>query len=242
MSRGTGIKLPTEGVFDRMFPVWTPDGQSLGFTGFNAENSSLDLFLQPANGNAPPKLLGGTPGEDQAGSFTPDGRALIFGTFHSQATGGSAIWRLWLGSKEPPERLSSGRQQERLPRVSPDGRLIAYEGIQADRVEALWAKFPSLGAGAPVSRDGGLNPRWSANGRELMFRRASRFYAAPVPVGPEPSVGEARMLFEAKGISTFDVLPDGSGFVALRALPDSSSQTQLRLITNWFDELRGLVR
>jgi len=242
MSRGTGVKLPAGGVFDRMYPVWTPDGRSLAFTGFASGASNLDLFLQAAEGNALPRLLGGTPGEDQAGSFTPDGGEIIFSTFHSLAKGGAAIWRLRLGPKAQPEKLSSGQQRERFPRVSPDGKLVAYEGLQSDRVEAFWDRFPVMGAEAPVSRDGGWNPRWSANGRELFFSRGRSLYAAPVEAGPEPNVGESRMLFEVPGILTFDVLPDGSGFIALRTLPDSTQQTQLQLVTNWFNDLRHLGR
>ncbi|HEY3216946.1 MAG TPA: hypothetical protein VGK93_10685 [Candidatus Eisenbacteria bacterium] len=242
LSRGTGIKLPKQGVGSCSYPVWAPDGRSLAFSGVPNGGSDFDLFRQAADGHAPPELLGGLSGEDDASSFTPDGHTLIFCTFDAQARGGSAVWRLRLDSKGPPDRLSSGLLRERSPRVSPDGRLIAYQGVasdHSDHMEIFWSKFPDMGAGIPVS--GGAQPRWSEAGREIFFRRGPRFYVAPVGAGPEPSVGEPRLLFECADIDAYDVLPDGSGLIALRGLPNAGMQSRLRLVTNWFEELRRLA-
>ena len=100
----------------------------------------------------------------------------------------------------------------------------------------------------PVSTEGGNAPRWSSDGREVLYRRGDAFLAASVSsAGDRLSVGDSRRLFEvraAAGRSTFQagysVSPDGRRLLVLlldpRAIP-----TQINVVLNWFEELKAKV-
>jgi eukaryotic-like serine/threonine-protein kinase len=240
LERGTRYKLPVFDADDRNDPVWSPDGRSVAFRALQDSAAGYDLFVQPADGRSKPLSLGGTPAEDIPGSFTPDGRTLLFGTFDSQANGKSAIWGASTDGRKSLRQLSSGSNLERTPRISPDGRSIAYEGTESGRVEVLQATFPEFGTPAPVSASAAIGPRWSRDGRELFFMSGGRMWVVPIQPGPEPGVGDPRPLFDLPGIYSYDVLPDNTGFIGLRADPEAGKERELHVVANWFAELGRL--
>ncbi|MFN2240082.1 MAG: TolB family protein, partial [Thermoanaerobaculia bacterium] len=58
---------------------------------------------------------------------------------------------------------------ETSPRFSPDGRWIAYASDVSGAPEVYVRPFEGKGAAVRVSRDGGSQPRWRGDGRELYF-------------------------------------------------------------------------
>lgn len=72
----------------------------------------------------------------------------------------------------------------------------------------------------------------------------------PVETGATPRVGTPRRLFEwepavvrDQPVSLFDVAPDGLRFYAIQQLPEPAPPmvTHIRLVLNWFEELKGKV-
>jgi hypothetical protein len=53
--------------------------------------------------------------------------------------------------------------------VSPDGGLVAYNANESGRWEVYVARFPEFNSKRQVSRDGGVQPQWSGDGRELFY-------------------------------------------------------------------------
>jgi serine/threonine-protein kinase len=80
-----------------------------------------------------------------------------------------------------PSRPAGDEDTERTARLSPNGRWLAYESNRSGRDEIWVAPYPPDG-GAPVrvSRDGGKQPVWSHNGRELYYLQSNRLMAAAV--------------------------------------------------------------
>ena len=58
---------------------------------------------------------------------------------------------------------------ERAGQFSPDGKWVAFESNESSRYEIYVQAFPKPGARTVVSTDGGLQPRWSPDGRELYY-------------------------------------------------------------------------
>ena len=52
-------------------------------------------------------------------------------------------------------------------------------------------------------------------------------------------VGKPRLAFTIDGLLEFEVMPDGSGFVGRVIGGSGGIVTELELVTNWFEELRG---
>lgn len=102
-------------------------------------------------------------------------------------------------------------------------------------------------AGGKGSRDGGREPVWSRDGRELFYRNGDNMMVVDVESGPVFRAGAPRVLFEGRyrvssgGLNqNYDVSPDGQRFVMIRAAGESGPP-QIRLVLNWFEELNAKV-
>ena len=88
-----------------------------------------------------------------------------------------------------------------------------------------------------VSTDGGSQPVWSRDGRELFYRRGNTMIAVSVSTSPVFRIGESRPLFEGAfaqrdNAANYDVLPDGKRFIMLQD-QDSIGSAQLHVVLNW---------
>jgi hypothetical protein len=110
-----------------------------------------------------------------------------------------------------------------------------------------------------VPIDGGFNPAWHPNGRELFFldSRPDRFgphqlMSAAFDPGPPPRIGHPTELFSFDWrdpgmgcvvVRCFDVAPDGQRFHAVqwRKPPASPLVTSIKLIQNFFGDLKAKV-
>ncbi len=98
-----------------------------------------------------------------------------------------------------------------------------------------------------MSSEGGLQPVWSVDGKELFYRSGDRMMAVPITTEPDLSVGVGRELWERPYFDTgmlggsYDVAADGR-FLMLSVSDSSYSLgTQVSVVTNWFDELKRLA-
>ena len=70
--------------------------------------------------------------------------------------------------------LASEAADERTGQFSPDSKWLAFESNESGRYEIYVQAFPKPGARTVVSTEGGLQPRWSPDGRELLLCDAGR--------------------------------------------------------------------
>jgi eukaryotic-like serine/threonine-protein kinase len=79
-------------------------------------------------------------------------------------------------------------------------------------------RFPEGTGKWPVSTQGGLHPRWRADGRELFFASGADLMAAGVrPSGAEIDIASPVRLFSApKTRAGFEVSADGQRFLLAR--------------------------
>jgi serine/threonine-protein kinase len=232
MGRGTPARITSLG--HNLFPIWTPDGEQIAYT------RSGDLHMQPANGGGGNgELILPRPGGQEPYSWTPDGKTLLFSERHSDSQ-----WDLWAVTL--PERVAAPvlvtSDNERLPVVSADGKWLAYVSDESGRYEVYVRPFRGPGARVQVSLEGGTEPVWSRDGKELFFRRQNEYYAAPVQTVGSFDAGGPQFLFAhglpfvSSDIASYDVTPDGRHFVMIESDPESAP-THFRLVTNWLQEL-----
>ena len=106
-------------------------------------------------------------------------------------------------------------------RFSTDGRWIANVTDESGKPEVYVQPFPTSGGKWQVSTDGGTEPAWNRNGRELFFRSGDRMMAVDVTTQPSFSSGRPRMLFQGKYVrsefpltgTAYDVTADGQRFL-----------------------------
>jgi Tol biopolymer transport system component len=129
---------------------------------------------------------------------------------------------------------------ETLCRFSPDGRFIAYVSDESGRREVYVQPYPGPGDKVAISTQGGTNPVWSANGKELFFRQGEAVMVAQVKTTPVFTTSRERRLYASSDLGfrpEFDASPDGKRFVMVHQDP-GSWPTQINVVLNWFDELR----
>jgi hypothetical protein len=90
-----------------------------------------------------------------------------------------------------------------------------------------------------ISTDGGTEPVWSPDGRELFYRAGERMMVAPIENAPVFTRGKPRTLFEGRylqcclGLPEYAVAPDGKTFLML-AGPAEQPAEEIRLLQEWF--------
>jgi dipeptidyl aminopeptidase/acylaminoacyl peptidase len=181
------------------------------------------------------------------GSWSPDGQTLAF--HDANAKTDNDIWMLPLSDRKPQPYLQTPFN-EGNPRFSPEGRWIAYVSDESGRTEVYVQPYPGPGGKWQVSKDGGTEPVWNRNGRELFYRSGNKMMAVETTTQPNFALGNPRMLFErpyalsAVPVSNCDVSPDGKRFLMIRPADEGQAQaasTQINVVQNWFEELKRRV-
>ena len=97
-----------------------------------------------------------------------------------------------------------------------------------------------------ISTEGGDEPLWARNGRELFYREGNKMMAVKVTTQPTFRAGTPSLLFEGQyhhepGWRTnYDITPDGQRFLMIQ-LGEGARPTQINVVLNWFEELKRLV-
>jgi Tol biopolymer transport system component len=221
-------RLTTNGISDR--PIWTRDGQRVVYS------SNDDLWWIAADGSGRPDSLLVSVGNRFAGSVTPDGRALVF-----QETGGglNGIRAMVFDSAPAARTILPAAFDESAPALSPDGHWLAYQSDQTGQMEVYVRSYPEPGARVSVSLQGGSEPVWAHNGRELFYRSGDSLLVASVTLSPAFAVTARRLLFTGSFLNggtfrEYDVAPDDQHFVMISG---GAAQTTLIGVQNVFQRL-----
>src|SRR5436309_2303008 len=132
-----------------------------------------------------------------------------------------------------PTPFLNTRFDERDPTFSPDGHWIAYRSNESGRDEIYVQRYPATGRKWLVSTDGGTNPIWRRDGRELFYRKGNRVMALSTELRPSFSAGKAKVLFEGEFEDEYDVTADGARFVMISRRAQSP-RTQINVVLGLF--------
>jgi len=149
--------------------------------------------------------------------------------------------------------LLNDTPSETAPTLSPDGRWLAFVSSS----DVYVAPYPVLDRRFKISTAGGLGPRWSKDGHELIypeFNEEAQWMVRLMTVDVLPGQGfkttTPRILFELPGrdlafyspLSSFDVTRDGQHIIGATYDPVTPPPpAAVNIILNWFDELRAKV-
>jgi serine/threonine-protein kinase len=227
-------------------PAWTSDGRSLVFLSnrSSAGQDDYNAWQMPVDASAAPVLL-----EDYAWGMweaerSPDGQWLVFRT---DEEGNRSRIRARRLADTTVVLLVVGKTLLSQVALSPDGRWLAYMSDVSGRREVYVTPFPSGNATHLVSRDGGSEPRWSRNGRELFFKSNNTLMAAPVTSTSTFASGTPVPLFSvapyrsARNRQQYDVAPDGQRFLMIREAGTDGAQN-LVYADNWLAELKAKLK
>jgi eukaryotic-like serine/threonine-protein kinase len=242
LSRETLTRFTLEGNFN-INPTWTPDGKRIGFE--SNKEGPYNIFWQLADGSGGLERLTTSEYLHAPGSWSPDGQLLAF--VEVNPTTGVDIWVLRMGDHKAQPFLQTPFN-ESAPRFSPDGRWLAYVSDESGRYEIYVQPYPGPGGKWQVSTEGGTEPVWNRNGRELFYRSGDKMMAVDIATQPGFAAGKPRMLFEGRyelapiPIANYDVSLDGQRFLMLKpSEQEQAAPTQINVVLNWFEELKQKV-
>ncbi len=222
------------------YAIWTPDGTRVTFS--STPEGRFDLFWIPADGSTlDAELLLAGPNAQLPQSWSPDGQELIF-------LENSNFMALPVDSQSEPRLVVRQRaiggagQQGGGAAISPDGRWLAYVSDVTGEPEIWVRPYPGTGAPVRISANGGLEPVWAPEGKELFYLEGDRMMAAAVESGQEFRLQPPKVLFDTSyyhgNRPSYDVAPDGR-FLMIK--PSEGQQTAIHVVLNWFEELKRLV-
>ena len=221
------------------YPVWSPDGKRIAYS------------RRPAN-KIVVKNADGTGNEDELESaeklpmdWTRDGKFLLTASPNNREKTGNDIWALPLAPDKPAAAgqaisLKETEFAEWHPRVSPDGRWLAFDTNENKQKEIAVVGFPSLNGHWQISTNGGRYPVWSRDGRELYYVSTDgKLMAVGIQSGPVFQAGVPKPLFDIRlGTSnpSFDVSADGRFLIA--APIEENTSVPVTVVLNWQSALR----
>jgi Tol biopolymer transport system component len=234
------------GIFSRLTfhpaaysAAWSPDGSRLAIASLGTK---VQILL--ASGSGAPV----TASEDLVAAvrdWSPDGHTLVVQQQNSR-TGFDVMSLDVTGGPQPVKPVLNSQFDETMPRLSPDGRWLAYVSNESGRGEVYVIPFPGRGGRWQISSNGvglggvaSLGLAWSRDGKQLYFRDAAgALMAADVQLQPrEFHSGLPRQIFTAPGgVRPIDAAPDGRILLMVQAEQEVSSP--ITLVLNWDAEMK----
>jgi len=249
LTRG-GLSRLTDHTTEDTRPIWTPDGRGVVF---RCNRDGGRVCLRAANGAGPVTRLSER-GTQKA--FTLDGE-LILETYDGDGPAANQVLRVapMVGDGTSESFVDYRLRHDGDIDLSPDGRWVAYTSSETGTQEIYVRPFPNLDDDRfQISTDGGFEPLWALDGGALFYRNGDAMMRVSVETEPEFSYDTPEVLFRGDyaGVDTaettiprpsYDVTADGR-FLMLKyadAVEQESDSSQLRVVNNWFEELRRLA-
>jgi Tol biopolymer transport system component/tRNA A-37 threonylcarbamoyl transferase component Bud32 len=244
--RGTLTPLNT-GAGSSQAPLWTADGRRVIYRG--TRQGTRNLYWIPVDGSGGEERLTSKPGVVQTPtSISADGRVLLFDETGLEEPEGAGIWILRLDGDRSTHRLFPLPTAGRDGQLSPDGRWVAYQATVSSRQEIFVSPFSSSGERRLVSTDGGTEPLWSRDGRQLFFQSGTRLMGVTVTPGatfsasPPRLVHEGRFVVSINGNTSFSATKDGARFLRIQPVAEEPAITRVELVLDWFAALNRRAR
>jgi Tol biopolymer transport system component len=235
VSTGGSARVTTEGSVNER-PEWTRDGKQVLYRSDRGGRSAIWWRAADLSGAATP-LISHSRTDFYEGVVSPVDNYVAF----QVDTSGADLYYRAITGDTLHRPIAATQFVETMPRISPDGKWIAYTTDESGANQVVVQPFPGGGAKTFVSTDGGSEPVWSRDGRRIFYRTPQKFYVATVRSDPAFTVVTREPLFDdtylGSGLphANYDVSPDGTHLVLIKA----AERSQLLVVYNWTAELRA---
>jgi Tol biopolymer transport system component len=244
IARNVTSRITSDGT--NWTPSWSPDASQLIFA--SSRGGSNHIYRKSSTGVGTEELVSPNDSNQIPVHLSPDGRYIVFSRLRpaGSSTGGVDTWIMEnLGEKKTMPFVESQFDKAQA-RISPDGHYLAYATNDTGIYQIVVQTFPDPnGAKWQITAQGGIEPKWRHDGRELYYLALDGKMMA-VPVKPDHTFGTPSVLFQtplAVGRNLtprsrrYDVAPDGRFLIA--APQTSGGGPTIIAAINWAAGLTG---
>lgn len=228
-------------------PVWSADGKTIYYASIDPPGRKTTFLRKPADGSRDAEPVGAIEWRGYFKEALANGTAAIVETVRTATKADIHRIPLTPGKADiiAPTSLVATQADEYASDVSPDGRWFAYSSDESGRYEVYVRDLSGSGGRWQISTAGGEEPHWSPDGRRLYYRYEDGLFGVPLDTRSGFSAGTPQLLFRGvynlrsdTGLS-YDVDPKSGGFLMMRPAIDQKSRNTIRVVLNWFDELKA---
>ena len=258
LDAGSTIRLTTD-PNEELTPIWAPDGLKIAFSS-EMSGTAPQLHWLSLDDSANPEIIIKREESivDTPESFSSDGKHLAFTSFDLNGFTGPDQWTAsdvliasLNDSKWSYKPFANSKFFEHSPAFSPDNRWLAYVSDETGIEQVYVQSFVNPGAKKPVSIDGGTEPLFNSNGREIFYRNGDTLMSRGVDItgNAVTFTGSPKNLFKIQSWYSHDVGPigrnytvtrDGQRFLVIQS-PDNSAVNMIKVVSNWSEELKERV-
>ncbi len=241
-ARGLATRL-TSTPGNEAGPVWAPDSRRLVFRSSRTDNFAFDLFVKDVDGAEEQQPIASNPTSGTPTDWSRDGRTILLAR-GPDANASDLV--AWSTDRKVAEPLLGTSFTEHTGRFSSDGRWLAYVSNESGDSEIYVRPFsigadgkPAVGPKWRVSPNGGMTPRWRADGKELFFRAGNGdFMSVDVTIagGSIQTTLPRRLFANIPSVHAWDVTADGQRFlisVVLSSPLSPAAVDPITVVLNW---------
>jgi Tol biopolymer transport system component len=216
--------------------IWSPDGSRLVF--FSNRDGVSNLYQRLSSGAGNDEVLLKSAEPKAPHDWSPDGKFILYTALSPKNA--ADLWLLPLFGDQKPTPFIQTEFNESQGRFSPDGRWVAYISNESGPFQVYVQSFPSSGGKWQVSTNGGAQPQWRRDGKELFYLAPDRKLMAVETNGTGPMfvAGAPKPLFDAHvnsifpGSTYYAVTGDGQRFV-VNTIVGESAPVPFTIVMNW---------
>ena len=235
-----GRNVPTRLTLDSASidenPVWSPDGKRIAYAS-HQRSEFAEVRLTSVTDSRDARVIAAGDLNFHPIAWAKDGRHLLLQAY---GTGSGAdnidLWALPVVDGAKPFPVVTGPFSQAQGQIAPNGTYLAYTSDESGRSEVYVRPFPKGDLRWQISAEGGTQPRWRGDSRELYYVSPSGAvmavaadtganFTAGVPhaLFTEPSLRINSSLFFYGGAAGYDVAADGKRFLVNRMLQEPTA-------------------
>jgi dipeptidyl aminopeptidase/acylaminoacyl peptidase len=220
-------------------PIWSRDGKEIVFA--SDRDGQMGLYRKAVGGSGTESRIAVVEGARLLvpTDWSRDGKYIFF----DRGRGARSVWALPLFGDGKLVQVIDPKFYPYSAHLSPNGQWLAYASLDT-QYEVYVERFPGPGQKQQISSGGGAHPRWTADGRELVYWNVPRgieavsFEAAgsTFRIGPRRTLVQPAVLSLIDARTHYDITRDGQRLLVRQ--PAGPQEAGLAVILNWTEKLK----